>query len=638
MHRLILIPIVVLAVLVGPTRAAHFTDTFASSPAAPDRKPFRWDAFFSGLEPNRTWRLADGTLEYKTEEAEGTGASVSFDTVGITVTDKTAWSLEVGFRHLAGSAARPAYETLGYLTWPANEPGRMRIVAVTYDAGRKAIVLINGDREEPPVACDLSGRVHAVRVTCCDGELRVYVDGRLTAGPLAMRGRVYSQPPGFFIGPITAGDPYTLQYRFDYFAFTDEGAFAPEDPGAWNPAADTQPVAEGLKPRPRVLDQPPYPGITVLRREKGPGVWDATIPDHWRRLREIVAGEPSRVERPYYVSKTGEPIRQNMYRNYQALEYDDTRCVAVSHSTKGIDDTGPGFMDYKLWYRISTDGGKTYDEERPMIQRGEGYSPMHPIEYVWVGKNSFCYASIPPFLKMTNGEILLPIYFAPLDEKGDYYNPVGAFTFTFAGAMIGKWNESGDDLIWRTSDEIRLDGDQSSRGANECAVVELSTPGQIFMVMRGSNAPNPKGTIPAVKWKTLSTDYGRTWSKCEHFTFDDDADFMSPSSCSSFIRSSTTGKVYWIGNISRVRPQGNRPRYPLIIAELDEEKLGLRLPTVTLIDDRAADDPPEVQFSNFSLVEDPATGQIVLALDRYMAAQHRQHPNCGRHTYVIEVK
>ena len=96
--------------------------------------------------------------------------------------------------------------------------------------------------------------------------------------------------------------------------------------------------------------------------------------------------------------------------------------------------------------------------------------------------------------------------------QGNYYNPVGAFTFTYVAALIGKWNAAGTDLVWEASRDIRLTGDQSSRGANECAVIELSTPGHVFMVMRGSNAPNPKGVIPAVKWKTLSTDFGRTWS------------------------------------------------------------------------------------------------------------------------------
>lgn len=76
-----------------------------------------------------------------------------------------------------------------------------------------------------------------------------------------------------------------------------------------------------------------------------------------------------------------------------------------------------------------------------------------------------------------------------------------------------------------------------------------------------------------------------------------------------------------------------------MIAELDEKTLGLRKRTVTVIDDRAADEPfPEFELSNFSHVEDPATGHIVITLGRYMAKKHRPHPGYGTHTYVIEVK
>ena len=107
---------------------------------------------------------------------------------------------------------------------------------------------------------------------------------------------------------------------------------------------------------------------------------------------------------------------------------------------------------------------------------------------------------------------------------------------------------------------------------------------------------------------------------------------------SSFIRSSRTGKVYWVGNISRFLPRGNHPRYPLIIAELDEEMLGLRRETVTIIDDREPDDPADVQFSNFGVVEDPPTGHIVLHMNRYMSTDYSELPGYGRHSYVIEVK
>ena len=156
------------------------------------------------------------------------------------------------------------------------------------------------------------------------------------------------------------------------------------------------------------------------------------------------------------------------------------------------------------------------------------------------------------------------------------------------------------------------------------------------MVTRGSNLPNPTGKLPAIKWKTRSTDYGKTWSAYTPFTFADGEEFWSPSSCSSFIRSSKTGKVYWIGNISRTLPRGNSPRYPLVIAELDEETLSLRRETLTIIDDRQPNDPPDLQLSNFNIVEEPETGLLVVYMGRYMSQQ--DHPGAGTHTYVIEVK
>jgi len=623
--------------MAGSVQAAHFTDTFSTSPGEPNRKPFCWDSFRYQIGPGHLWRCADGILEYKAEQSCGSGGNVDFRTLGIEVADETAWSLELGFRHVSGRAPRPAYETLAYVTWHADQPGQMRILAAMYDAAKKAIVLYNAGAATEAVQADLSGGFHAVRMTAAEGQVRLFLDGRLITGPLPIRAVPYSQQPGLFIGPVTSGDPHTLCYQFDYLAFSDDGAFAPDDEPGWDPAQDRGPAAEGLTIRPSVLDQPPWPGIKLLKRMKGTVPWDEVIPPHWRRLQQIIANQPRQVERPYYVYPgKSSPTRQNIYRNYMALEYDQTRCVAISHLTSGIDDTGPGFLDYKLWYRISTDGGRTYDEERPLIQSGEGFSPMHPIEYVRVGKNSFCYGSIPPLLKMSNGEILMPIYFAPLDEKGNYYNPVGAFTFTYAAALIGKWNATRTDLAWEASRDIRLSGEQSSRGANECAVIELSTPGHVLMVIRGSNAPNPQGVIPAVKWKTLSPDYGRTWSACQPFTYRDGEKFLSPSSCSAFIRSSKTGKVYWIGNISRAVPHGNSPRYPLVMAELDEEKLGLHKQAITIIDDRGPRDPQDQQLSNFGVVEDPATGNIVLVLDRHM--QDRQRPDAGMHTYLIELK
>jgi len=74
------------------------------------------------------------------------------------------------------------------------------------------------------------------------------------------------------------------------------------------------------------------------------------------------------------------------------------------------------------------------------------------------------------------------------------------------------------------------------------------------------------------------------------------------------------------------------------MAELDEETLALRRETVTIIDDREPTDPPQVQFSNFTVIEDSDTGHLVLYLNRYMPSEYREHAGGGAHTYVIEVK
>jgi hypothetical protein len=629
MRVLLLVAGAVLTSGVGPLQAARFTDTFSTLPSDVDRKPFTWDAFTAGPAEAPGWQVRDGALRYESRGKTALGASFTLESVGMTLTDATPWSVEVGFRHLEGGAPRAEFEEVVYVTWDA-DAGGMRILGLGYDAANKALVLLNGGRREPPIPTDLSGAFHAVRMTAAAGQVRVYVGGALQAGPIPIAVLAYSQAPGISIGPITSGEVGPLRYEFDYLAFADAD-FAP-GAGDWNPATATEPAATGLTSVAPVFTQLPYPKIRVITRQPGRAAWDAAIPESWRKLQALIAKEPPQISTPLYQYADAQgPSRQNIYRSNMALPYDGKRCVAITELTRGIDDTAEGFLDYKIWYRVSTDGGTTYDAERPLVQAGAEYSPQHPCPWVQIGKNGFVWASTPALLKLSNGKILLPFYYAPLDEKGKYYNPVGGYTFTWVACLIGTWNEAGNDVIWEVSKDIRISGEQSSRGSNECAVIELSTPGHILMVTRGSNAPFT-GTQKAWKWLTLSTDYGKTWSDYRQFTYDDGTGFLSPSSCSNFIRSSTTGKVYWIGNISRTRPSGNNPRWPLVIAELDEAKLALRKHTVTIIDDRGPKDGAEFQLSNMSNIEDPQSGNLIVLLDRMGG-----DPS-GKHEYIIEVK
>ena len=77
------------------------------------------------------------------------------------------------------------------------------------------------------------------------------------------------------------------------------------------------------------------------------------------------------------------------------------------------------------------------------------------------------------------------------------------------------------------------------------------------------------------------------------------------------IRLSTNGKLYWLGNISATPPAGNSPRYPLVIAEVDDRSGLLKKDTVTLIDDRQPGQG-DTQFSIFPLMEDRQTHVLVL--------------------------
>ena len=99
-------------------------------------------------------------------------------------------------------------------------------------------------------------------------------------------------------------------------------------------------------------------------------------------------------------------------------------------------------------------------------------------------------------------------------------------------------------------------------------------------------------------------------------TYDDGSRFYSPSSLHRFLRHSVTGKLYWCGNICADPPKANSPRYPLIIAEVDETIPALKRDTVTVIDDRGPDDSAKLQLSNFCLFEDKESGKGELYLTR----------------------
>ncbi len=186
------------------------------------------------------------------------------------------------------------------------------------------------------------------------------------------------------------------------------------------------------------------------------------------------------------------------------------------------------------------------------------------------------------------------------------------------------------DYNWQKSNSIFLPRKMSSRGVGG-SVCELRN-GNLLLLMRGSDTK----ITPGRKWFSISKDGGLTWSDIADLRYDTGEQFYSPASDFQTIRSSKTGKLYWIGNICNEPPKGNRPRYPFQIVEIDEDGPSFRKDTITVIDDRDPERDSElVQFSNFSLFENRETLDMELYMTRLGENVDTWRANAYKYTLVL---
>ena len=136
------------------------------------------------------------------------------------------------------------------------------------------------------------------------------------------------------------------------------------------------------------------------------------------------------------------------------------------------------------------------------------------------------------------------------------------------------------------------------------------------MVMRGSNDGRPD--LPGRRWFSISTDGGRTWPAAQPWTYEDGCTFFSPSSCSQLIKHSS-GKLFWLGNITPENPDGNQPRYPFVIGEVDQDTGLLKRNTVSVVDNRQPNEHERLTLSNFTAHEDRESPDILLHMTRAFA-------------------
>ncbi len=281
---------------------------------------------------------------------------------------------------------------------------------------------------------------------------------------------------------------------------------------------------------------------------------------------------------------------------------------------------------YYLRYRVSTDGGLTWQFDEPIVQAGP-FTKLHPFDGIWVGTNSIFLGDAGCIPIVTRkGRLLVPAQATLAGPDGKLANPGGGFTYTDVLVLRGQWAKQ-NRVTWTDASRVAGDPKRTTRGLIEPTLAEFKD-GRVLMVMRGSNggSADPNEQLPSYRWSAVSSDGGVTWSRPEPWTYDDGQPFFSPSAMSTLFKHSS-GRCFWIGNLTAENPKGNLPRFPVVIGEVDPRSLKLIRASVLLVDTELETDKSQgrLDLSHFTLFEDRVNKEIVLAYPRsHHAYQSRE--------------
>lgn len=298
---------------------------------------------------------------------------------------------------------------------------------------------------------------------------------------------------------------------------------------------------------------------------------------------------------------TGEKRPEGMYRKHLRCGYVDPASGRyLEFFMQGVLPTDDPLEGMRRWELFYTYAGKSHRIELPgLVTPGKNSATL--------GDNS----STP--LTLPDGTICLPVEITPVGPNGEYHNPGKGYTWHETVVLRGRWH--GDQLRWEISNILRLQPEQSTRGALEPTLARLAE-GRLMLVCRASNDKAPEN--PSYRWVSYSHDDGRTWSELIPWTYDNGDHFFSPSSCSQLLTHSN-GKIYWLGNLTPANPRGNRPRYPFVIGEVDRHSGLLRKATVRVVDTLQPGENPLLTLSNFYAYEHRVTHEIILHMTRLFA-------------------
>ena len=318
---------------------------------------------------------------------------------------------------------------------------------------------------------------------------------------------------------------------------------------------------------------------------------------------------------------------------YGGLCVDEITGVLILFSSELLarnGDINNGKRFRRIFYRLSFDNGFTWTDKRMIVQQGRDekgvpYDRNHFMSGVTYGVNMA--ANISPIeLRADDGSLLVGVQMQAVDEQGALVEPSG-FMFLKCGALKAFWNAKKADYDWQFGQWVQVDWHMSTRGVYEPTFARLGE-NSVLMVMRGSNM-RFRDSIDGQKFFSVSHDNGLTWTEPRPLAYDDGGTMYS-SSCIPKLLCHSSGRVFFVGVICNENPDGNLPRWPLCIAEINMATMTIRRDSVLYIDGRrdfhkkAQEEAAKtgqrlnhIDYSNHTVYEDDEGNIVVLAPFRF---------------------
>jgi hypothetical protein len=293
------------------------------------------------------------------------------------------------------------------------------------------------------------------------------------------------------------------------------------------------------------------------------------------------------------------------HRNVPMHVLDPNTNVLISfYSTYDIDPNEPMFSagnlrqrTYRMHYQISRDGGLAWSGSQQVIDCREGHDATQWAPVLRYGERG-ALADMLAYTWLEDGSLVFGMTVKGASVEGTIY-------------ARARWSEAGSTLDFTFGDLITVGPDFTGRRCCEPAVTCLGGE-RLFNAMRcqGDEASG----IHSTRQCTISEDGGMTWSNPEPLRYDDGDPVWNPASFSQFVKSTKTGKTYWLANILPGPVYGQTPRYPLTIAEFDTEACCILKDTVRVILDLPEGAPDERRYTNWGLYEERGTGDLIMTL------------------------